>query len=272
VGFMSILSLYTTDVNLLFQGGYVEVKVNRPGGAPVGAARGLVNEFSPASRRRLMALIAKTEAEKSSFLTLTYPADFPSPREAKRHLKIFLQRLRRSVPKMSGIWRLEFQERGAPHFHLILFNFWLPKEVIQWHWAQVIGHDKPFTRIEFIRSRRKLMNYVSKYVAKLDGASEASYGFNLIAYLTADGQFIHPQTGELSGSIGRWWGIFNVGGIPFAPAVSDAVRGSMRAFYDFRRAARHRWSGVGGHSHRGFKLFVDDACQWFDLWLYCLIE
>lgn len=267
---MSNINTISSKVNLLFQGGYVEVSLETDNPAPVGGKRGVVNEFSSASRRRLMGLIAKLEPQKTIFLTLTYPAEFPSPRQAKKDLKKMLQRLQRDAPSMSAIWRLEFQKRGAPHFHVLLFNFpYVPKQFIEQDWAQVIG-QRAFTRIEMIRDRRKLMNYVSKYVAKV-GASEASSGFNLSAYLHV-GNFIHPQTGEVCGSIGRWWGIFNANSLPLAEATLLAVQGSLRAFYSFRRAARHRWSGVGGHPHRGFKLFVDDACRWFDLWLYCLFE
>jgi hypothetical protein len=54
------------------------------------------------------------------FGTLTYPAEFPLDEETfKRHLKIFSQRFLRAFPHAAFHWKLEFQNRGAAHFHPI---------------------------------------------------------------------------------------------------------------------------------------------------------
>jgi hypothetical protein len=56
--------------------------------------------------------------------TLTYPGRFPaSGIVAKKHLDTFFKRLKRHCLGIGGValsWKMEFQRRGAPHFHLLL--------------------------------------------------------------------------------------------------------------------------------------------------------
>jgi hypothetical protein len=59
---------------------------------------------------------------KAFSVTLTYPRSWPrDPATWKKDLDTFGKRLRRRYPTLSAVWRMEFQGRGAPHFHLILF-------------------------------------------------------------------------------------------------------------------------------------------------------
>ncbi|MFA7346054.1 MAG: hypothetical protein WC003_17280 [Terrimicrobiaceae bacterium] len=54
-------------------------------------------------------------------ITLTYPAEFPTNgREVKRNFNFFRKRLLRRFPGIRGVWFLEFQKRGAPHFHILV--------------------------------------------------------------------------------------------------------------------------------------------------------
>jgi hypothetical protein len=280
------------SVNIVCQGSYVRCgfSIGEGGPAAGGGRRDVVNEFSKAARRRLLALFNRMDLRsvKSVFLTLTYGQEFPSPRDAKKHLRRFLERLRRRWPGCSAVWRLEFQERGAPHFHLVLFGLpYVPKGNIQALWAECIpvsmwdhsGSDAeyPFTRIEMIESKRRLLSYVSKYVAKSEkkevaasDGDEVASGFNLLAYLHA-GEFVHPLTGEKCGSVGRWWGVFNADDLPMAVARAVYFVAALQAAYDFRRSARHVWRGVARRRHQGFSLFVGDAEKWWELWRdYCL--
>ena len=269
--------------------------------APVGGRRSSVNGFSSAARRRLLVMFSKMDWQPGTlavFMTLTYPAEFPSPREAKKHLRALMERYRRAFPESSAIWRLEFQARGAPHFHLVWFGLpFIPKETVQKLWGEVIAYAKPFTRVEAIRSRRKLISYVGKYVAKVDarstasaaspdanagllpddasapGATGASGGFNLRAYLHAlpDGSFsfVHPQTGELCGSVGRWWGVHNKEKLPMAAPIEVSCL-DLAVVYRFRRGARKSWPGVSRRRHQGFSLFVDGAERWHEFYQFCL--
>jgi hypothetical protein len=89
-----------------------------------GGRRGYIKGFSKNSRRRLLEMIAsvKRDADLPNFMTLTYPANFPTVERAKRDLKVFLQRLDRAYPGSGYIWKLEPQERGAPHYHLLVWG------------------------------------------------------------------------------------------------------------------------------------------------------
>lgn len=240
-----------------------------------GGKRSNITVFSPASRFRLLQKMATVKGSglKSVFLTLTYGQEFPSPQAAKRHLDNFLKRIRRHYANVSGYWRFEFQKRGAPHFHLLLFNLpFVPKDIIKRWWAKVVGVQfwdtstkkakPPFTRIEFLKSHTHASRYVAKYVAKVDGAN---CGFNVAAYLTDKGEFIHPVSGENCGSIGRWWGVFNAEALPLAQLIEIMVSGFDATLIDaFKRVlGAVRWR-VNPHSRAGFTLFEDNPYTWAD--------
>lgn len=106
-----------------------------PGGT---SKRGAVTGFSHKSKARLMRRLAqiswqagyvagkRSTSAASVFLTLTYPKQFPDDWEDyKAHLRAFRERLTRYCARLgcsfSCVWKLEFQKRGAPHFHLLLF-------------------------------------------------------------------------------------------------------------------------------------------------------
>lgn len=93
-----------------------------PGG---GGRRGEISGFSQASRLRLLKLISslnRDALEKSFFITLTYHKTHIKHEKLKRDLKHFIQKIRRNYPEHSGIWKLEFQKRGSPHYHLLHFG------------------------------------------------------------------------------------------------------------------------------------------------------
>ena len=114
--------------------------------------RGGVEGFSPASRRRLLYLLASIDRSKVAvpiFVTLTYPGEewerFGGRKEeVKRHLDTFHHWLSYHYPAAVVIWRLEFQKRGAPHFHLLVFGvefidcLWWPTSGTRW-WARGRG-------------------------------------------------------------------------------------------------------------------------------------
>lgn len=92
-----------------------------------GGVRGEVKGFSKAARRRLIRKIGSIDRnavpQMPIFLTLTYPRDWPSdPKQWKKHLDTWVKRLKRKHSKVCAIWKLEPQKRGAPHYHLIVFN------------------------------------------------------------------------------------------------------------------------------------------------------
>jgi hypothetical protein len=167
------------------------------------------------------------------------------------------------------VWRLEFQKRGAPHFHLILFGVgYVGKDAVKKQWGEVIGQEfwdytrassergpeEPYTRIERVKNRRHLLAYASKYMAKLPD------GFNYISYLTGE-------------SIGRFWGVINAKKLPFAKLFEFECEFLQEVFVEFRRYANRKYAGVfRGSKLRGFTLFVDNPERWLKLWRFCLVQ
>jgi len=89
-----------------------------------GGLRGECKGFSDDSRRRLIQRMAQWNLSGlyCAFITLTYPIIYSEDWHVwKRDLETYVKRLERKYPHMVGCcWRVEFQKRGAPHFHLIV--------------------------------------------------------------------------------------------------------------------------------------------------------
>ena len=170
--------------------------------------RSEISEFSEKSRQRLRLSLAKVDQGKCGrpiFGTLTYPADFPLDQETfKRHLKIFSQRFLRSFPSAGFHWKLEFQARGAAHFHPIFWNFSSDdgeflREFRGWladNWSEVVhsGDEKHLlagTSADPIKSQFGIMRYVSGYASKSDQTKPGC-------------------------KVGRYWGIVGRANIPWA--------------------------------------------------------
>lgn len=177
-----------------------------------GGRRGKVTGFSSSSRRRMLYLIGKIERVKLPvMITLTYPSEWPSSGVVwKNHLRRWWQRLKRRVPAAGGIWKLEPQKRGAPHFHLLVWGLedvpWV--DLLVWvsrSWYEVVGsgdkkHLVAGTRVERIRNRKGVMSYATKYLGKINEAGMEGWD--------------EP---------GRFWGVKSAQNIPWAGLFSCAL-------------------------------------------------
>ena len=122
--------------------------------------RGEITEWSRRSRRGMTLRLAETDygplarlGRVPAMVTLTYPGDWetvvPTGRDAKTHLKAWVRRYeRRWGETLIMVWKLEFQARGAPHFHLYMsppldsgFRRWLSRS-----WSEVVDHPDPVQR------------------------------------------------------------------------------------------------------------------------------
>lgn len=232
----------------VYPGGLVlKAATTGSGGRRGGGARGRIVSFSQQSRRRLMRLMMRIDWEaiagRAYFVTLTYPEHYPDDgRVWKKNLRAFLRRLERRGLQ-GAVWRLEFQERGAPHFHLLLIFSdrvdlcWL-REYVSGAWYEVVGsgdekHLAAGTNCQRVRVGRGLMSYIAKYLAKelVDGAT-----------------------------VGRRWGV--VGELPAATYAVFSL--DYRGWVEFCRRVR-RWGEVSRYlrsltvKRRGCCLFVAPA-------------
>lgn len=90
-----------------------------PENAP--SPRAAIFEFSDKSRSHLDHVCSNSGHLVKSQFCLTYHEQIPSDgEECKRHLDKWLKAYRRRFPAGLYLWVLEFQKRGAPHFHLFL--------------------------------------------------------------------------------------------------------------------------------------------------------
>ena len=123
---------------------------------------------------RFLATINRPDA--SWFVTLTYRDWLDDAKLWKAQLNRWLTAVRWRFPKAAGVWRLEFQERGAPHFHVLL---WLGETVDEvpfrdWcteRWLDAIGNHTQAVRMHAVTVApiRDLLNskfYLSLYQAK----------------------------------------------------------------------------------------------------------
>lgn len=138
-----------------------------------GARSWLDYQWSRAFGARLAArLEERCQGERGVFITLTYQREhYDNPKELyqfaseKKHVAEFMKRLSRFLgEKLSGRWicKLEFQEGGWIHWHLILLG---TTRIQHSELERLWGHG--YVWIE--RMNSKNIKYMAKYVAKGDG-------------------------------------------------------------------------------------------------------
>lgn len=188
--------------------------------------RGKISTFSRKSRFRLAQELAKVRRTAPALhVTLTYPAAYSSdPKGWKRHKKVFVQRLNRDFRNLSGFWKLEFQLRGAPHFHFVLWghsdfgrdSMLQLRSWVSTRWYEVVGsgdtkHLDAGTRVERFRNEGSFIGY---------------FTHTLKAHQTLE-----------AAEVGRYWGYVQKQRIPFSPAVEIAIPDTA-SFDRVRRALR----------------------------------
>lgn len=215
-----------------------------------GGQRGAVKGFSDNARRRLMRLIAgvRLDADLPLFITLTYPNSFPDARSSKKHLDAFFKRFTRAFSSHGSVWKLEPQQRGAPHYHVLTWGCSLldVQGFVPSAWFDIAGggdekhlawHRGEFQNqhcVQQVYSREGVMRYASKYLGK---------------------------TFEVDGwqSVGRYWGVIGSGNVPFGELVQQEV--SLSDVIQLQRYQR-RFSGLK-KANRSTTIFCD-ADQWVE--------
>lgn len=245
---LSLSAYFTVEENRAFgaevyRGGRrIDLRAYSAGGERVGGGkRQKVKGFSKASRRRLFKKLAALNQKLAGvpiFVTLTYPNDFPVGFETyKCHLDTWAKRLARKYPDAFFLWRLEFQKRGAPHYHLLVWGVdRIDKDWLSKSWYEVVGsgdekHLRAGTKVESIRSWKGAWSYCGKYLGKVD----AGHGEN-----------------------GRVWGVYNRAGYDSCVTL-ECVNLSREQFYRVRRIlAKATGFSLKGYGFRqGLVAFVD---------------
>lgn len=205
-----------------------------------GAKRGTITEFSRKSRQRL-SFAARNVEPLPYFVTLTYPAEFPTDgKVVKRHFKAFREWLRRRGVKF--FWWIEFQKRGAPHFHLST-DTWIHHEALAAAWYKIVGsgdpkHLRAGTRIEAFRNPDGFAAYASKYAAKME----------------------QKEVPEVYRDVGRFWGYSKA----IKPKSKPILSGSMVSMITALRVLRNLYNAR--RRSWGCRPFRDSGSYSFILW------
>lgn len=248
------------------EGGRVGV-VKIPGSPPpFSGRRGRIRGFTKRSGRALMLSInsidqRKCQAEDFAFVTLTYTREFPAASATKRDFDNFIKRLERAWGPMGGWWKLEPQERGAPHYHLLLYCPGVDKTALcLWvaqNWYEMVGRgDKNHLLfhmgalgnrpcVEVVKDWRGVAAYVPKYMGKSSKGDE---------------EWQHP---------GRYWGCRRKELIPISVVTRDVpqrvasiLRRALIRYYESQHSGWYYWPGHG--STPGRKLHKDSLFSGFD--------
>lgn len=135
--------------------------------------------------------IAKTNAECwTSFVTLTYKDNFTDIQASKKHLHSCLTQVARLKPDFKYLCIIEFQKRGAIHYHLLTNLSLQDKDIIvpqkdnnKYYDLKQWKHG--FSGYEDVSGDiKKIVGYISKYMSKecddrLFGVRRYSYSRNL---------------------------------------------------------------------------------------------
>lgn len=162
---------------------------------------GDIKGFSPSARKRMVDVLACVPKDAGGiFITLTYHETDPEGEQVKKHLHAVTEWMRRRyrAVQWAMVWRLEYQKRGVPHLHLLLFGpRWDSMDAIKSAWHRISGEQTGHHRemgawVESMQGAgRKLAVYLAKYMTK---AGENPDGWQ-----------------------GRAWGIRNRKHLPEAP-------------------------------------------------------
>ena len=125
-----------------------------------GGERGEIEEFTAASRRRMLDYLAKVDDGAVPFMAgLTYPDEFDryawDGEQVKRHIDTMSKRFARRFPDGCLMWKLEFQARKsgvnkgkiAPHIHAFV-------------WGVPWGFEWKTMQTEQVRLRRRMVGSV----------------------------------------------------------------------------------------------------------------
>lgn len=189
-----------------------------------GGIRGRVTGFSRQSRDRMIFAFRNMPKPKI-MLTLTYPGAFPvDGKKVKRDLDSFRKWLaRRGV---LSAWFLEFQERGAPHFHIFI-SLPVKKEKLSLAWYRIVGsgdekHLRAGTKVEWLRNPNAAGIYASKYGAKAE----------------------QKEVPEEYKNVGRFWGMsrkLKPEPVLYIAEVGKAIYPVIRAIRRLYNARRRQW-------------------------------
>jgi len=206
-----------------------------------GGSRSNIRELSRQSRTRLI-YKARNISGLMSMVTFTYPGiewaetatggDFMNDGKAvKNHLRKIRQLF--TYRGIYGFWFLEFQKRGAPHFHFILSKTLENSDLdkIRKTWYKMVGTACPHHRTkgvdhQILRKPHAAGAYAAKYSSKSD----------------------QKTVPDRYTSVGRFWGLF--GDLPTGSNEIQLPLKEMHKLVRIARAAQKSHCRARGYKHK----------------------
>ncbi|QOT01476.1 protein Rep (plasmid) [Brevibacterium sp. JNUCC-42] len=114
------------------------------------------------ARREVINLVNANFNRHSKFVTLTYAENMKDVEEARKHFDVFIKRMRRKYGGFKYIVVMEFQERGAVHYHMMSDLPYVPKKTLGEIWG------RGYVKINAIDHVDNVGAYLSKYMTKAE--------------------------------------------------------------------------------------------------------
>jgi hypothetical protein len=226
-----------------------------------GARGRCVTSWSAKSRSRMVETINQLDwadvlgqGRPPAMVTLTYPGDWlavaPEAAAASQHVRLLQLRYKRAWGhKLVAVWKREFQERGAPHYHLLMvppagtvngqsFRVWLAST-----WAGIVNAERCAGGCSDVGGcceyRRHLAAGVRIDIAK---GAQATDPTKIGVYFSKHGAYGAKEYQNQApaewiaggGSVGRFWGYWGlspvVAGAMIEPADAIAIGRTMRRY------------------------------------------
>jgi hypothetical protein len=192
-------------------------------------------------------------------VTLTYPSAFPTDGlVVKAQLERLYARWKRHYGVPKGMWKQEFQKRGAPHFHCFVGLPEPEDELRAWlldAWFQAVGSG----------DERHLYNGVdvSRWRWGTLGENRARVGEYFARHGAKGWQSYQNELPQGYTSPGRWWGVWGASA-GFVPVERELVFEIREDYFRFRRLTwalqeknRNRKARKGGRDKGAWTLSVD---------------
>lgn len=211
--------------------------------------RGKVTHFSKKSRKALLNKILQLEHRPGYyFVTLTYQNYETTFQTWKKDLNHFYSSVHYHYPRMGFLWKLEYQKRGAPHFHLLLFDPSIPnlkqlRSIVKEAWYKVVGE------------KSKSFRHHGTDVQSIKNIKTS--GFYLAMYQCKD------QNERLDIPSGRTWGIKGRAKMPFTEFGEKIMNEFI--YIKFKRCVR-KWVQKQKHS-KGYATYLKNRFGSFNVFM-----
>ena len=187
-------------------------------------------------------------------VTLTYPSEFPTDGQVvKAHHERLYQRWTRHYGKPQGMWKQEFQERGAPHFHCFVglpeqedpLRAWLLRA-----WYECVGSG----------DERHLYNGVdiSRWRWGTLGENRSKVGLYFARHGAKGWKSYQNELPDGYTSPGRWWGVWGLRPVEHVVLCDrDEYMNHRRLTWTLQEKNRGRKPRKGGRHKGAFTLSAD---------------